>query len=68
MSPALRVLAQRKEGHHQLTIFHYTYHKILNMCCFIPLRNEVGMPTSVEPEAESVGHSEPEEELLKQSF
>jgi hypothetical protein len=38
------------------------------MCCFIPLRNEVGMPTSVEPEAESVGHSEPEEELLKQSF
>ncbi|EDL28996.1 uncharacterized protein LOC194854 [Mus musculus] len=32
------------------------------------VRNEVGMPTSVEPEAESVGHSEPEEELLKQSF
>ncbi|XP_021009699.1 uncharacterized protein LOC110287406 [Mus caroli] len=31
------------------------------------VRNEVGMPTSVEPEAESVGHSEPEE-MLKQSF
>lgn len=55
MSPTLGILTlekQKQEGHHQFNVFHFTYNKILNICCFVPLRKELGTLVNVEAEAD----------------